>query len=191
MKKVGSFAIAIALSMTVAMTTTRAQTRPDCLTSGHPGVCFTDGEALNGFDLCGNLVTIAASGDVHGDWALWTFSANASDFERDNSNNGQTFFHINVTDAHLWVCPATAGGLACLFEYIDTCVVPAGMLTGTGSIDGGEVARAGCAVATGAGIVKNQIGQSFKVDFLWVQKPAPHTTDQCVDVKHELSITLQ
>ena len=192
MKKISFLVIAIALSMAVAATTTTtlAQNRPDCLTSGKPGLCFTDGETLNWFNLCGTLVTIAVSGDVDGNWALWTFSAGPSDFQAYNGNNGQTFFHANVTDAKLWVCPASAGGVDCLFKYIDTCVVPPGMLTGSGGINGTEIARGGCVAATGDGIVRNQDGQSFKVTFLWVQKPAPQATDQCVDVKHELSMTL-
>ncbi len=192
MKTISFLVIAIALSMAVAATTatTLAQNRPDCLTSGSPGLCFTDSESLNWFNLCGNLVTIAVSGDIDGTWALWTFSANASNFDRLNGQNGQEFFHVNVTDADLWVCPATAGGLDCLFEYIDTCVVPAGMLTGTGRINGAEVTGSRCSLAaTGDGTVKNQSGQSFDVNFLWVQKPAPQATNQCVDVRHELSIT--
>jgi hypothetical protein len=191
MKKISFRIIAVALSMVAAATTTTtfAQNRPDCLTSGTPGVCFADGEALNWFNLCGTHVTIAVSGDVDGSWALWTFKAEASDFQAYIGNNGQPLFHANATDADLWVCPATAGGLDCLFQYIDTCVVPAGMLTGTGRFTGTEIPPGGgaCVAASGDGTVKNQGGQSFKVNFLWVVKPAP--PNQCVEVKHELSIT--
>lgn len=194
MKKISNFAIAVALSMTVAATATAtlAQNRPDCLTSENPGACFIDGEMTNPFNLCGALVTMAFSGDVDGSWAMWSFSGDAGDFERYNGENGQAFFHVNVTDADMWVCPATAGGVACLIEYFDTCVVPAGMLTGSGSINGTEIFGGGCHVAaSGEGTVENQSGQSFKVKFLWVQRPDPQSSDQCVEVKHELSITLE